>query len=195
MPTTPLSFDPARAALVLIDLQRGVVARPAEPRSAADVIATAAKLADALRPLGVLVVRVRVSFGPGHALTPPNNVDQPTPLDKLPPGWDELVDDVRLDPADLVVTKHQWGAFHGTDLDLNLRRRGRDTILLGGIATNIGVESTARDAWERGYRLLLVEDAMATMSAAAHEMTVRTIFPRIGRVCTAADVLAAARPD
>jgi nicotinamidase-related amidase len=194
MPTKPLSFDPAHTALVLIDLQRGVVARPTEPRPASDVIATSAKLADTLRPLGVLVVRVRVTFGPGNAVAPPNDVDQPTPLEQLPPGWDELVDDVRLDPADLVVTKHQWGAFHGTDLDLNLRRRGRDTIILGGIATNIGVESTARDAWERGYRLLLVEDAMSTMSAAAHQYVVQTIFPRLGHVCSAAEVLAAISP-
>ena len=140
----------------------------------------------------MLVVRVRVTFGPGHALAPRNDVDQPNAYDKLPPGWDELVPDVRLDPADLIVTKHQWGAFHGTDLDLNLRRRGRDTIVLGGLATNIGVESTARDAWERGYRLLLVEDAMATFSAAAHEMSVKTIFPRLGHVCAADDVIAAA---
>ena len=194
MPTHPLGFDPTRAALVLIDLQRGVIARPLEPRPAPDVLATSARLAAALRPLGVLVVRVRVSFGPGHVLAPPGDVDQPTPLDALPPGWDELAAEVPLDPADLVVTKHQWGAFHGTDLDVNLRRRRRDTILLGGIATNIGVESTARDAWERGYRLLLVEDAMATATAAAHAMTVGTIFPRLGRVCSAADVIAAVTP-
>jgi len=186
------TFDPARAALVLIDLHRGIVGRPTEPRLPADVLAASAKLPDTLRPLGTLVVRVRVSSGPGNAVAPPNDVDQPTPLDYLPAGWDELVDDVRFDPADLVVTKHRWGAFHGTDLELNLRRRGRDTIILAGIATNIGVESTARDAWERGFKLLLVEDAMSTMSAAAHEMSVKTIFPRIGRVCSTADVLAAA---
>jgi nicotinamidase-related amidase len=191
MPTVPLSLDPARTALVLIDLQRGVVARPAEPRPAADVLATCAKLADALRPSGVLVVRVRVTFGPGHRLAPPSDVDQPTPLGQLPAGWDELVDDVRLDPADLVVDKHQWGAFFGTTLDLALRRSGRDTIVLGGISTNIGVESTARDAWERGYRLILVEDAMASHSAAAHRFAVETIFPRLGRVRSADDVIAA----
>ncbi len=188
----PITLDPARTALVLIDLQRGIVARPTEPRLPAAVIANAAKLADGLRPRGVLVVRVRVSFGPGHALAPKSDVDQPTPLGQLPAGWDELADDVRLDPADVVVTKRQWGAFYGTDLDMTLRRRGRDTIVLGGISTNIGVESTARDAWERNYRLLLVEDAMASHAAAAHAFAVETIFPRIGHVCSTADVLAAA---
>jgi nicotinamidase-related amidase len=188
-----ITFDPTRAALVLIDLQRGIVAMPTQPRPAAEVIVNSAKLADTLRPLGTLVVRVRVSFGTGHKLAPSQDVDQPNQLDRLPAGWDELVPDVRLDPADLVVTKHQWGAFYGTDLELNLRRRGVDTIVLAGIATNIGVESTARDAWERGFKLLLVEDAMATMSAPAHEISVKTIFPRIGRVCSTADVLAVAR--
>ena len=185
-----VTFDPAATALVLIDLQRGIVARPAEPRPAADVVAACARLADALRPRGVLVVHVRVSFGPGNVLGPPNDVDQPTPLERLPPGWDELVPDVSRDPADVVVTKHQWGAFHGTDLEVNLRRRGRTTIVLGGVATNIGVESTAREAWEHGFKLLLVEDAMATSTAAAHAMTVGTIFPRLGHVCAAADVIA-----
>ncbi len=191
MSTKPLTFDPARAALVLIDLQRGIVARPTEPHAAADLLARSSRLAEALRPLGTLVVRVRVSFGPGHALAPVNDVDQPNDFSKLPAGWDELVPDVRIDPADLIVTKHQWGAFYGTDLELNLRRRGIDTVLLGGVATNIGVESTARDAWERGFKLLLVEDIMATANAAAHEMSVKTIFPRLGHVCSAADVIGA----
>lgn len=186
-----LPLDPARTALVLIDLQRGIVARPTEPRTAADVLATSSRLAEALRPRGVLVVRVRVTFGPDHALAPRNDVDQPTPLDKLPAGWDELAAEVRLDPADVVVDKHQWSAFHGTNLDVTLRRRGRDAVVLGGIATNFGVESTARDAWERGYRLLLVEDAMAAASAAAHRYVVETVFPRLGHVCSAGDMIAA----
>lgn len=191
MANRPLSFDPARTALVLIDLQRGIIARQAEPHPTASVIANSAKLVTTLRPKGVLVVRVRVSFGPGHAKAPRADVDQPNDLSKLPAGWDELTDEVPLDPADVVVTKHQWGAFYGTDLDLVLRRRGRDTIILGGVATNIGVESTARDAWERNYRLLLVEDAMSSFAVAAHEMSVKTIFPRIGHVCSTADVQAA----
>jgi nicotinamidase-related amidase len=90
-----------------------------------------------------------------------------------------------------VVTKRQWGAFYGANLDLELRRRGRTTLVLGGIATNIGVESTARDAWERNYQLVLVEDAMAALNAEAHEFAVQRIFPRLGRVCVVADVLAA----
>ncbi len=90
-----------------------------------------------------------------------------------------------------MIGKRQWGAFYGTDLDLQLRRRGIDTILLIGIATNIGVESTVRDAFERGYQQVFVEDAMASLSPDEHASTVRTVFPRIGRVRSTAEVLAA----
>jgi nicotinamidase-related amidase len=93
-----------------------------------------------------------------------------------------------------VITKRQWGAFYGTGLDLDLRRRGKKTIVLGGIATNFGVESTARDAWERNYQLVLVEDAMAGMNNESHQFAIRRIFPRLGRVCGVADVLATWSP-
>ena len=85
----------------------------------------------------------------------------------------------------------QWGAFYGTELDLQLRRRGIDTILLAGISTNVGVESTARDAYERGYEQVFVEDAMAARSPDEHAHTIRTVFARIGRVRFTAEVLAA----
>ena len=85
----------------------------------------------------------------------------------------------------------RWGAFYGTELDLQLRRRGIDTILLAGISTNVGVESTARDAYERGYEQVFVEDAMAARNPDEHAHTVRTLFARIGRVRSTAEVLAA----
>ncbi|HEX3440412.1 MAG TPA: isochorismatase family protein, partial [Pseudolabrys sp.] len=103
------------------------------------------------------------------------------------PDWSKLVDGL-AQPSDLRVTKKQWGAFTGTDLDLQLRRRGIRTIVLGGIATNIGVESTARFAWELGYDIAVVEDACTAMAAEQHEMAFRAIFPRIARVVRSADV-------
>ena len=87
-----------------------------------------------------------------------------------------------LAPTDVVVTKHQWGAFYGTDLDLQLRRRGVRTIVLGGIATSIGVESTARSAWEHGYELVICEDVCADLSAEAHAASFKHIFPRLARI-------------
>jgi nicotinamidase-related amidase len=91
-------------------------------------------------------------------------------------------------PGDLRITKRQWGAFYGTELDLQLRRRGIKTIVLGGIATNIGVESTARQAWEHGYAMILVEDATSGMSAEMHEFAFKNIFPRISRVVKAGEI-------
>jgi nicotinamidase-related amidase len=87
--------------------------------------------------------------------------------------------------------KHQWGAFYGTDLDLQLRRRSIDTILIGGIATNFGVESTARDAWERTYKVVFIEDMMTSFSTEAHQFSISTVFPRLGRVRSSEQVLAA----
>lgn len=184
------NINPADAALVLIDLQRGVTARQLAPRSAADVVRTSAALAATFRQRGGLVVLVHVTFSPDGGDAPPQDVDEPFARQALPAGWDQFVDEVAPQPGDIVIAKRQWGAFYGTGLDLQLRRRRRSTIVLGGIATNFGVESTARDAWERGYRLLLVEDAMASMSAEDHAFSVKRIFPRLGHVCAAQDVIA-----
>ncbi len=94
-------------------------------------------------------------------------------------------------PRDIVILKRQWGAFYGTALDLQLRRRGIKTLVYGGIATNFGVESTARDGYERGFEQLFVEDAMSGLTEGAHAFAVTTIFPRMGRVRSTEDVLAA----
>jgi nicotinamidase-related amidase len=107
------------------------------------------------------------------------------------PGWDELAPDLEKSEKDILITKRQWGAFYGTALDLQLRRRGIRTIVIGGIATNFGVESTARDAYERNFGLVFVEDAMSGISAEAHKFAIGTIFPRIGRVRSTAEVLGA----
>ena len=162
-----------------------------EPRPSRDVVANAARVAAAARARGVLVVLVHVSFAANGADALRPDADQPGPSGPRPSGWDELVEEIGRTPSDLVVTKRQWGAFYGTDLDLQLRRRGRHTIVLGGISTNIGVESTARDAYERGYQLVFVEDAMAAARADDHANSVTRIFPRIGRVTTADAVIAA----
>jgi len=117
--------------------------------------------------------------------------DAPGPSGRGAPDWAEIVPELGPETNDIVITKRQWGAFYGTELDLQLRRRGVDTIILCGISTNVGVESTARDAFERGYQQVFVEDAMAAREDEDHRHTVNTLFPRIGRIRTAEDVLAA----
>jgi nicotinamidase-related amidase len=188
-----LALDPKQTALVLIDLQGGILGRQTAPHSARDVLARSVRLAEQFRSAGGLVVLVRVSFSPdgGDRLTPPT--DDPPPPAATQPGWDEISPALGRDPKDIVITKRQWGAFYGTQLDLQLRRRGIRTIVIGGIATNFGVESTARDAFELGYGLVFVEDAMAGLSAEAHSFAIKTIFPRIGRVRSTDDVLNAIR--
>ncbi len=186
-----LTLDPATTALVLIDLQKGIVSRETAPHASAEVVANAARLADAFRAAGGLVVLVRVAFAADRRdlLDPPR--DEAPPAARPAPDWAEIVAELGPRDGDLVVTKHQWGAFYGTERDLQLRRRGMRTIVIGGIATNYGVESTARDGWERGYALVLAEDATSTFTEEAHSLALKYVFPRIARVRSTAQVLGA----
>jgi len=187
-----LELIPERTALVAIDLQNLVVSAPTQPRDAHKVIQNTALIATALRDRGGFVVWVRVAFAADGRDRLHPLCDQPMVLPSvLPDRPADLAPGVPAQPQDHLVTKRQWGAFYGTDLDLQLRRRGINTIILTGISTGIGVESTARDAFERGYEQVLVEDAMAARSAAEHEHTVTRIFPRLGRVRPTAAVLQA----
>ena len=104
--------------------------------------------------------------------------------DPLAGGLDGLL----AQPTDIRVTKHQWGAFYGTDLDVQLRRRGIKTLVLGGIATNFGVESTAEQAWERGYAVVVAEDATSSVSAEMHAFSIGSMLPRLSRIVKAGEI-------
>ncbi|HUY03034.1 MAG TPA: hydrolase [Rhodocyclaceae bacterium] len=188
-----LSLDRSRTALVVIDLQKGIVARQTAPHAAERVVKNSAALATAFRDQGmpVFLVRVTPSADGKDALRP--IADGAMPAQTPPPDWANIVPEMGPKPGDFVITKHQWGAFYGTELDLACRRRDIATIVLCGISTNIGVESTARCAYEYGYQQVFAEDAMAAMSAEEHQMTIGKIFPRIGRVRTTEQILAALR--
>ena len=186
-----ISVTPATTALVLIDLQRGITGGTTVPHAASLVVQNAAKLVQACREAGVLVIFVRVDVGPDGVLFPRVSSDIPRPPFKPGPDWAELAPELGAGEGDVVVTKHQPNAFFGTDLEIQLSRRGIRTVILGGISTNIGVESTARAAQERGYDQIFVEDAMAARETDLHEFPVRRFFPTIGRVRSTADVVAA----
>lgn len=187
-----LVLDPPKTALVVIDLQKGIVQRPVQPHASEDVIARAAQLADRFRSLGGFVVLVHVGPSPdGKDGLRPVTDNAPNQMGKPPEGWDQIVPEMGPKPGDHLVRKRQWGAFYGTDLDLQLRRRGIDTIVLCGIATNIGVESTARDAYERGYQQIFVEDACSDLSLEAHTFSLQHALARIGRIRSTDEVLAA----
>jgi nicotinamidase-related amidase len=149
-------------------------------------------LAQEMRERGGMVVFVRVLVGEMLSLP----ADAPLrPPGSPPPAPDaaQLVPQAQVEATDVVITKRQWGAFYGTELDQLLRRRAIRTILLGGIATNYGVESTARAAFDRGYALLFAEDAMSSMSAEAHAFATRNMFRAMGRVRSTAHLLQALR--
>ena len=186
-----LELDSDTTALVLIDLQQGIVTGQTTPHAACDVVGRAVRLARCFRERGALVVLVHVDPGSNGELFPSPQADQPRPVRVIPPGWTTIVSDLGPEPGDAVVTKHQPNAFYGTDLEVHLRRRGIRTIVLGGIATNLGVESTARAAHERGYEQVFVEDAMAARETDLHTFPVSRVFPALGRVRSSADVLAA----
>ncbi|MCF3130084.1 MULTISPECIES: hydrolase [Streptomyces] len=182
------TLDP-RTALVAIDLQRGIVGMPTQPYAASDVVARTAELADAFRSHGLPVVLVRVSFAADWADAVPGRTERTARGLSFPEGWDVVVDELSGHPGDIHVTKHNWNAFHGTDLDVQLRRRGVSQIVLTGIATSIGVESTARAAYEHGYHVTLATDAMADSDPEAHRGSVERVFPRLGESGTTAEIL------
>src|SRR5258707_8154992 len=185
-----LELDPKTTALVLIDLQKGVMGHELSPRSADQVTKVGSALADTFREAGAPVVLVNVGFAKDFKDALRQPVDQPfaAPPGGFPENFSELIDGLAK-PGDILVTKRQWGAFHGTELDLQLRRRGIQTIVLGGVATNMGVESTARQAWEHGYEVIFAEDAISSINAQLHAFALESIFPMIGRVRRTADIL------
>lgn len=191
-----MMFDPATTALVLIDLQKGIVANTVAPHASADVVARSVTLADAFRAAGAPVVLVTVDWNRGFvdALAQPVDMPMARPTDGPTDDFASILPEVGPMPGDITIVKRQWGAFHGTELDLQLRRRGVTTIVLAGIATNLGVESTARAAWEHGYSVIFAEDATASYTADMHAFAYKAIFPRIGRVSDSVSILANLSP-
>jgi nicotinamidase-related amidase len=184
------SLDPRATALVLIDLQNGIVGMPLAPRSGPEVLAAGVDLARRFRAADAPVVLVRVGWAADYADAPRQAVEKPMPRPPggLPSGWSDLAEGL-AEPSDIRITKRHWGAFHATELDLQLRRRGIKTIVLAGIATNFGVESTARAAFEHGYAVVIAEDATASLSAVMHAFSITHIMPRIAIISRAEEVV------
>ncbi|MDE1171969.1 MAG: hydrolase [Verrucomicrobium sp.] len=183
-----LILDPQTTALVLIDLQKGIVPLAAGPHSGADVVTRSVRLIEAFRRKKAPVVLVHVGFLDGKDALAPQADAVSHSASSFPAGWDEFVPEIVPQPGDILIKKRQWSAFTGTELDLQLRRRGIKTIVLAGIATHIGVESTARIAYELGYEQVFVEDATSSLSAEAHAASMKFIFPRMGRIRTTSEV-------
>jgi nicotinamidase-related amidase len=185
MPVTTL--DP-RTALIVIDLQKGIAALPTA-HLMQYVVRHSAALADAFRARGLPVVLVNVAGGaPGRTEQPPRTGD-------FPPDWTELLPELSRQPRDHLVTKRTWGAFTGTGLEDWLRGQGVTQVVICGVATSIGVESTARQAHEAGFNVTLAVDAMTDLNAEAHENSLARIFPRLGETGRTDEILARLEAD
>ena len=175
-------LDPT-TALIVIDLQKGIVSLPSV-HPMADVVRHARALADAFRAKGLPVVLVNVGG------VPPGRTEQSRAHGQLPPGWSDLVPELDAQSSDLTVTKRTWGAFTDTELSAQLKQLGVTQVVIVGVATSMGVESTARQAHELGLNVTLPIDAMTDLSAEAHQNSVERIFPRLGETGATGEVVA-----
>lgn len=174
------------AALIVIDLQKGVAGiAAAHPFS--EIVARSAQLARAFRERGLPVVLVNVT---GAA---PGRTDVQRPKRELPADWSEFVPELERQPSDFIVSKQRVGAFIGTSLDEYLHQRGVTQVFLTGVASSFGVESTGRSAYDYGYNVVYVMDAMTDRSGDAHQYCAEKVFPRIGETETTENVFKALR--
>lgn len=188
-----LSLDPRTTALVIIDLQQGILSLEPTPHGSSDVVARSAALGRAFAQAGAPIVLTTTDFAPGYADAPKGEADEPWALPKegLPPGFATLVPEIDALPAAVRIAKRQMSAFFGAELDLQLRRRRCDTVVICGVATNLGVEATARAAFDLNYNVVIAEDACGSVAPGLHEFAVGKILPRIARVRSTAGVLEA----
>jgi nicotinamidase-related amidase len=172
----------AKTALLVVDLQKGIVGLPtAHP--IADVVGNAVKLTDAFRHHGLPVVLINVDgVAPGRA-------EQSRRVTEFPAGWTDLIPELNRQPGDHLVTKRTWGAFTNTGLEQYLRQSGVTQVVISGVATSAGVESTARFANELGFNVTLAVDAMTDMNAEAHHNSITRIFPRLGETGTTQEIV------
>ncbi|MFG1465369.1 isochorismatase family protein [Xanthobacter sp. DSM 24535] len=176
------TLDP-NTALIVVDLQKGIVGLPGLPAIDA-VIGRARALADAFRAHGLPVVLVNVAGGaPGRTEQPPRQTGG------FPDGWTDLIPELDRQPGDIVVTKRSWGAFATTDLEARLKARGVTQVVIAGVATGTGVEATARQAYEHGFNVTLATDAMTDTRPEAHDYSIGNVFPRLGETGAAREII------
>jgi nicotinamidase-related amidase len=174
-------LDP-KTALLVIDLQKGIVGLPtAHPTD--KVVKLARQMIDAFRRHHLPIVLVNVAGGA------PGRTDSQPQMGQLPPDWADLVPELNRQPEDHLVTKRTWGAFTNTGLDEHLKKLGVTQVVILGVATSIGVESTARHAYENGFHVALAIDAMTDLNADTHTNSITRIFPRLGESGTTQEII------
>ncbi len=173
-----------RSALIVIDLQEGILDPEPAPYGKAQVVERSVALAHAFAEAEMPIVLTATDFTPRYADAPKGAADEPwtLPAEGLPAGFAKLVPEVDALPAAVRIVKRQMSAFFGSELDLQLRRRGCDTVVICGVATNMGVEGTARAAFDLNYNVVIAEDACSSVAPDLHEFAIARILPRISRV-------------
>jgi nicotinamidase-related amidase len=177
----PTTLD-TKTALILIDLQNGIVSLPTA-HSTADVIKHAGALAEAFRSHHLPVVLVNVAGGA------PGRTEQPRRGGDFPAGWTDIIPELNQKPQDHTVTKRTWGAFTNTDLEQHLKALGVTQVVIAGVSTSVGAESTAREAYALGFNVTLATDAMTDMNADAHHNSITRIFPKLGETGTTQEII------
>jgi nicotinamidase-related amidase len=177
----PTTLD-TKTALILIDLQKGIVSLPTA-HSTADVIKHAGALAEAFRSHHLPVVLVNVAGGA------PGRTEQPRRGGDFPADWTDIVPELNQKPQDHTVTKRTWGAFTKTDLEQHLKALGVTQVVIAGVSTSVGAESTAREAYALGFNVTLATDAMTDMNADAHHNSITRIFPKLGETGTTQEII------
>jgi nicotinamidase-related amidase len=178
VPLTTLDPTPA---LVVIDLQKGIVSG-----TVARVVPHAAALAKTFRQHELPVVLVNVT---GRAPGRTDAGGHDGGIGTLPAGWADIIDELERQPGDHLITKRRRSAFHDTGLDTRLRDLGVTQIVLAGVSTSAGVESTARSAHDHGYHVVLATDAMADHDPDSHRHSLERVFPKLGETTTSAEII------
>ncbi|PCF41635.1 isochorismatase family protein [Staphylococcus delphini] len=182
-------------ALVLVDLQKGI-AKMGEtaPHSVSTVLENAGEMVKLFKKNNGFIAFIRVNFHDGKDMLKPNAM-RPLPGGQPGPDFAEIADELGSEPGDYIVNKRGFSGFFGTDLDLQLRRRGIENIVLGGISTHMGVDTTARDAYQYAYNQYFVSDMMSSPEASLHNFSIENAFPLMGQVLTTEEMKALLQPE
>ena len=175
------TLDP-KTALIVVDLQQGIVPRPSAPPMDG-VVKRVVALTEAFRGRGLPVVLVNVAGGA------PGRTEHPPRVRGFPPGWTDLAPELNQQPQDHTVTKQTWGAFTNTGLEQHLKKLGVTQVVVAGVSTSAGVESTARQAHEHGFNVTLAVDATTDTNPDAHHNSITRIFPRLGETGVTREII------
>ncbi|MFR8859077.1 MAG: cysteine hydrolase [Enterococcus faecium] len=186
-------FDLSKTAFVAIDMQKEIVNNGTlSPHTAASILTNNDSLAKTLKRTAALKVLVNVDISTFPYLSQQTDMGGMTAASVPPEFTDLLLKDSLKDTDNmLTITKYNPSAFFGTSLDLQLRRRGIETIILSGVATTNGVYATALDAFQHGYHVVLAEDACSDRDKESHQLFIKKIFPKTARVRSTKQIIEA----